>query len=116
MASWISQLMTFIILPLKNDSTNAELAKGRYLIGKTLNELENELDQTQFFRIKRDYIVNRQAILNYAYWENGKYIVRLNTPEGHDIIVPRARMHECREWLQNDQRPYANNDSFLLTS
>ncbi|MFD2936039.1 LytTR family DNA-binding domain-containing protein [Spirosoma flavum] len=96
----------------------AELAKGRYLISKTLNELETELDPTQFFRIKRDYIVNRQAVLNYAYWENGKYIVRLNTPEGHDIIVPRARMHEFREWLQNNQRPYTNTDSLAqsLTS
>ncbi len=94
----------------------AELTKGRYLISKTLNELEAELDPTQFFRIKRDYIVNRQAVLNYAYWENGKYIVRLNTPEGHNIIVPRARMHEFREWLQGNQRPYADADSFVLAS
>lgn len=79
----------------------AELAKGRYSVTKTLNELENELDPTQFFRIKRDYIVNRQAVQNYAYWENGKYTVRLNTPIPYDIIVPRARMQEFREWLQN---------------
>jgi len=78
----------------------AELPKGRYQVAKTLNELETELDTTQFFRIKRDYIVNREAILNFAYWENGKYIVRLSTPDSHEIIVPRARMHEFREWLQ----------------
>lgn len=95
----------------------AELAKGRYLIGKTLNELEAELDPNQFFRIKRDYIVNRQAVLNYAYWENGKYIVRLNMPEGHNIIVPRARMQEFREWLQNGQGgSYINTDSFMVAS
>ena len=78
----------------------AESLKGRFLVGKTLNELETELDPTQFFRIKRDYIVNRQAVLNYSYWENGKYIVNLNTPDQHEIIVPRVRMHEFREWLQ----------------
>ncbi|ADB41938.1 LytTR family DNA-binding domain-containing protein [Spirosoma linguale] len=93
----------------------AELAKGRYLISKTLNDLEAELDPTQFFRIKRDYIVNRQAVLNYAYWENGKYIVRLNILEGHDIIVPRARMQEFREWLQNNQRPLSSTDSLEKT-
>ncbi|GAB4028383.1 hypothetical protein GCM10028773_62370 [Spirosoma koreense] len=89
----------------------AELVKGRYLVAKTLNELEAELDPTQFFRIKRDYIVNRQAVLNYAYWENGKYIVRLNTPDQYNIIVPRARMHEFREWLQGryvDNPEHAN--------
>ncbi|MVM30727.1 LytTR family transcriptional regulator [Spirosoma sp. HMF4905] len=78
----------------------AESLKERYLVSKTLNELEAELDPTQFFRIKRDYIVNRQAVLHYSYWENGKYIVRLNTPDQHKIIVPRVRMHEFREWLQ----------------
>lgn len=89
----------------------AELVKGRYLVAKTLNELEAELDPTQFFRIKRDYIVNRQAVLNYAYWENGKYIVRLNTPDQYNIVVPRARMHEFREWLQGryvDAQEHAN--------
>lgn len=78
----------------------AESLKGRYLVSKTLNDLDTELDPAQFFRIKRDYIVNRQAVLNYAYWENGKYIVRLNTPDQHNIIVPRVRMHEFKEWLQ----------------
>lgn len=78
----------------------AESIKERYMVSKTLNELENELDPTQFFRIKRDYIVNRQAVLHYSYWENGKYIVTLNSPDHHEIIVPRVRMHEFREWLQ----------------
>ncbi|AQG81876.1 LytTR family DNA-binding domain-containing protein [Spirosoma montaniterrae] len=82
----------------------AELAKGRYLVGKTLNELETELDPAQFMRIKRDYIVNRHAVMSYAYWENGKYIVRLNTPDNFEIVVPRARMHEFREWLQGNAR------------
>lgn len=93
----------------------AELIKGRYLVSKTLNELETELDPTQFFRIKRDYIVNRQAVLNYAYWENGKYIVRLNTPDQYNIVVPRARMHEFREWLQGRyvDTPEHANTAFL---
>jgi hypothetical protein len=91
----------------------AELAKGRYMVTKTLNELETELDPAMFFRIKRDYIVNRQAVLNYAYWENGKYIVRLNTLDRYEIIVPRARMQEFREWLQGNQRPYADSEMAL---
>ncbi len=96
----------------------AELVKGRYLVGKTLNELEAELNPNLFFRIKRDYIVNRNAVLNYAYWENGKYIVRLNTSGRHEIVVPRARMQEFREWLQGIQRSDvdSNSGSLVLTS
>lgn len=101
----------------------AQLEKGQYLVTKTLNDLETELDPTRFFRIKRDYIVNRQSVLNYAYWENGKYIVRLSTPDRHEIVVPRARMQEFREWLQgntpsNNQQPYADTspDPVILVS
>ena len=92
---------------IEDRSYYAELAKGRYAVVKTLNDLEAELDPSQFFRIKRDYIVNRLAVLNYAYWENGKYIVRLNTPDHHEIVVPRARMQVFREWLQEiTQQPF----------
>jgi DNA-binding LytR/AlgR family response regulator len=90
---------------IEERSYYAELAKGRYAVARTLNELENELDPTLFFRVKRDYIVNRHAVLNYAYWENGKYIVRLNTPDRHEIVVPRARMQIFREWLQVTGQP-----------
>ncbi|MBC3784298.1 LytTR family DNA-binding domain-containing protein [Spirosoma utsteinense] len=96
---------------IEDRSYYAELAKGRYAVVKTLNELETELDPNRFFRVKRDYIVNRHAVLNYAYWENGKYIVRLNTPDRHEIVVPRARMQVFREWLQETQQPFLNETS-----
>ena len=78
----------------------AELVKGRFQISKTINELDKELDPSVFFRIKRDYIINRQAVQSFSYWENGKYIVRLNTSDGYEIVVPRNRMNEFKEWLQ----------------
>lgn len=78
----------------------AQLDTGFFMITKTLNELEAELDPGQFFRIKRDYIVNRRAILGYTHWENGKYIVRIDSPVPQQITIPRARMQELREWLQ----------------
>lgn len=103
---------------IEDRSYYAELDKGRYAVAKTLNELETELDPGLFFRVKRDYIVNRHAVLNYAYWENGKYIVRLNTPDRHEIVVPRARMQIFREWLQENQQPLSDRkdtDSFILS-
>jgi two-component system, LytTR family, response regulator len=76
--------------------------KGRYLVAKSLNELEAELDPYQFFRIKRDCIVNRDFVIDYAYWEKGKYILRLNTPCHHELTMPKARMQEFRSWLRGD--------------
>jgi hypothetical protein len=51
---------------IEDRSYYAELAKGRYAVTKTLNELETELDPSRFFRIKRDYIFKRNAVLNNA--------------------------------------------------
>jgi DNA-binding LytR/AlgR family response regulator len=109
----VSEVYFFTI---EDRSYYAELAKGRYAVTKTLNDLENELDPSRFYRIKRDYIVNRNAVLNYAYWENGKYIVRLNTPERYEIVVPRARMQVFREWLQATQPPFSDETANSFTS
>nr|WP_245564888.1 hypothetical protein [Spirosoma panaciterrae] len=42
--------------------------------------------------------------MSYAHWENGKYIVRLNTPISQDIVIPSTRMQELREWLQRENK------------
>ncbi len=74
--------------------------KGRYMVSKTINELEAELDPAQFFRANRGAILNRRTVQSYAYWERGKYIVRLNsTCEQAEIVLPRARLQEFRDWL-----------------
>lgn len=77
--------------------------KGRYQISKTLNELETELDPTHFFRANRGAILNRRTVQSYAYWERGKYIVRLNAIcQQAEIALPRARLQEFRDWLGGD--------------
>jgi DNA-binding LytR/AlgR family response regulator len=51
----------------------ASCVDGEYLIPKTLNELEVELNPDQFLRLNREYIININYVLNYAYW--GKVII-----------------------------------------
>lgn len=77
--------------------------KGRYMVSKTLNELETELDPAHFFRANRGAILNRRTVKSYAYWERGKYIVRLDTTcQQVEIALPRARLQEFRDWLGGD--------------
>ncbi|MBC8152170.1 MAG: LytTR family transcriptional regulator, partial [Bacteroidetes bacterium] len=80
--------------------------KGRYQISKTLNDLETELDPAHFFRANRGAILNRRTVQSYAYWERGKYIVRLNkTCQQVEIALPRARLQEFRDWLGAESIP-----------
>lgn len=77
--------------------------KGRYQVSKTLNELEAELNPAYFFRANRGAILNRRTIQSYAYWERGKYIIRLNAIcQQAEIALPRARLQEFRDWLGGD--------------
>lgn len=74
--------------------------KGKYIISKTLNELETELDPAQFFRANRGVILNRRTVQGYAYWEKGKYIIHLDQPgDQTEITLPRARLQEFKDWL-----------------
>jgi len=73
--------------------------KGRFAITKTMNELEAELPPETFFRIRRDCIVNLQYVASYAYWEKGKYIIRMLTPQHNELDMPRARLNEFKARL-----------------
>lgn len=83
--------------------------KGKYVVSKTLNDLETELSPRQFFRVNRGYILNRTSVQSYAHWEKGKYIIRLNVNTPEEIILPRARLQEFREWLAGRYQPKPSN-------
>lgn len=83
--------------------------KGKYVVSKTLNDLETELSPRQFFRVNRGYILNRTSVQSYAHWEKGKYIIRLNVFTSEEIILPRARLQEFREWLAGRYQTKSSN-------
>ncbi|WP_266363405.1 LytTR family DNA-binding domain-containing protein [Tellurirhabdus rosea] len=72
---------------------------GRFAITKTMNELEAELNADQFFRVRRDCIINLSFVAAYSYWEKGKYIIKLQTPGNDEIDMPKARLQEFRNRL-----------------
>ncbi len=77
-------------------------SEGRYVISKSLAELENELDSNHFFRGNRSFILNLDYFDSYAYWEKGKYILRSRKLPGKDLVMPRARMQSLKEALENN--------------
>ncbi|WP_460670385.1 LytTR family DNA-binding domain-containing protein [Larkinella ripae] len=72
---------------------------GRLAITKTMNELETELNPELFFRTKRNCIINLSLVTSYAYWENGKYIIRMQTPNNDEMDMPRARLQDFKNRL-----------------
>lgn len=73
--------------------------QGRaYDLRLTLAELEAGLDPRLFFRLNRSVLVNLACVRNYSYWENDKYIVRLDDGRA-EFVMARARLAELRTRL-----------------
>lgn len=78
----------------------AQTRKNRLRTRETLSELENRLNPDKFVRINRSVIVNVRHILNYSYWENEKYILRLNDEKQTEFVMSRDRLKKIKTQLQ----------------
>lgn len=74
----------------------------KYLADKNLAELEDDLDETIFFRANRQYIVNINFIRGFKSYEKVKLILDLTLPDiNHCIIISQEMAPQFREWMHN---------------
>ena len=62
----------------------------KYRLKENITELEEKLDVDAFIRINRSTIVNLGCVLNYSFWENDKYILRMKAND-HEFVMSRDR-------------------------
>lgn len=72
-----------------------------YSIDLKLEDIENVLDPEYFYRINRQFIVQRDAIVNIKYYFNGKLLVRVNPICEERIIVSKAKATEFKNWMNS---------------
>lgn len=74
----------------------------KYLIDKSMNELDTELDSSFFFRANRQYIINLTFIKNFKPYEKVKLLVELTIPDiNHIIIISQKSAPDFRSWISN---------------
>ena len=72
----------------------------KYITDKHLGELELELDNSIFFRVNRQYIVNIGYVKSYKAYEKVKLLVDLSMPDLHHQIIVSQEMAPCfRKWI-----------------
>jgi DNA-binding LytR/AlgR family response regulator len=72
----------------------------KYITDKHLGELEMELDNTIFFRVNRQYIINIGFVKSYRTFDKVKLQVDLTMPDLHHHIVVSQEMAPCfRKWI-----------------
>ena len=71
-----------------------------YLIDTTLENLEEELNPKQFYRISRKFYVNINAIRDIISYTNSRLQIKLNNFSEQEVIVARERVKDFKDWLE----------------
>lgn len=67
----------------------------KYLLRESISQLEEKLDAFEFIRINRAVVVNLSYLLNYSFWENDKYIVRIKSSD-KEFVMSRERLNKVK--------------------
>lgn len=98
------------LLPVSADSilffhidegvVKAMMADGKeYIFPQTLDELADSLNPVFFFRVNRQYLISRKAVLDIDLWFNGRLSVNMKVPVPEKILISKARVSEFKEWF-----------------
>lgn len=85
----------------ENKGTYAATSEGRnYLLDTTLDNLSEELEPKQFFRVSRKFYININHIKDIISYTNSRLQIRLNRFSDQEIIVSRERVKDFKYWLE----------------
>lgn len=71
----------------------------RYIVDYSLDELENQLQPQNFFRINRKIILHIQSIKKVKTYSNSRLIISADRIQGDEQIVSRERVVDFKKWL-----------------
>lgn len=78
--------------------TLATVASEKFRLKENVSELEEKLDPNKFVRINRSAIVNLDQVLNYSFWENDKYVLRMKD-KSKEFVMSRDRLNKIKDRL-----------------
>ena len=92
-----SEILLFFI---QEKVTMAQTREGRkHIIDFTMDQLQEMVDSSRFFRISRKYLVATDSIQDMISHTNSRLRLVLKTSDDKDIIVARERVQEFKDWL-----------------
>lgn len=94
---WFVKLSTIRLFESEGNYVRLYFEDHKPLILRTLNYLDERLDNKSFFRANRKHIVNLKWVENIEPWLNGGLLVRLKG--GHKIEVSRRQAIKFKDML-----------------
>ena len=71
-----------------------------YLLDNTLEQLETELNPSDFYRVSRKFIITMKGIKEIQVYSNSRLKVILPTYKDDEIIVSREKVTDFKNWLE----------------
>ncbi|MBR3800369.1 MAG: response regulator transcription factor [Rikenellaceae bacterium] len=68
-------------------------------IDRTLEALSGVLDEQEFYRANRQFIVARKALKDISVWFGSRLALNLNVETPERIIISKARVPKFKKWL-----------------
>lgn len=70
-----------------------------YLVSQTLDDLQSIFDDSQFFRVNRQVLVNYRACRHFEPAEYGKLHLFVSPPTAGPIVVSQKKAKILKEWI-----------------
>jgi DNA-binding LytR/AlgR family response regulator len=77
-------------------------SKSQYSLDISLDNLMNELDPKQFYRINRQYLISLVSIANVHIYPKSRLKIELKPPVQEEIFVSFNKAPDFRRWLDGE--------------
>jgi two-component system LytT family response regulator len=71
----------------------------KYFIEKNLNEIENELNPNDFFRVNRQSIIARNAIKEATLYFGNRLKLKISLDNSIDLVISKGKVSAFKKWI-----------------
>ncbi|MCK9207624.1 MAG: LytTR family DNA-binding domain-containing protein [Salinivirgaceae bacterium] len=72
----------------------------KYPVFKPMADIENEIDPHQFYRISRQFLINRLAVKEIQPYFNRKVVVKTQFKLDQQLVVSRLKVTDFMNWIE----------------
>ncbi|MEO5996269.1 MAG: LytTR family DNA-binding domain-containing protein [Chitinophagaceae bacterium] len=75
-------------------------SKGqKFILDKSLADVEKEVDSSQFYRLNRKYLANVNAIKKIKAYPKSKLLIDVDPAVGEEIIISQENVAAFKQWI-----------------
>lgn len=70
-----------------------------YVVNTKMETLEQQLHPDAFYRVNRQFIVHKQAVVHLKQYFNGKLLLKVSPETDQRIVISKAKARDVKQWL-----------------